>query len=126
MGTRSLIAKKQDDGRWKYIYCHWDGYPEWNGMILKNHYTDPKKVDKLLNLGDISSLQKIVGHKHKFDNVGKDIVSTTAYHRDRGEPWEQVKPQFAKTKKELIEIGEQGWTEYVYFYENGKWTWKSV
>lgn len=129
MGTRSFISKKLDDERYKYIYCHWDGYPEGVGAILKKHYTDPKKVDKLLNLGSISSLGKIIGHKHNFDrfNMPKsrsDVVSTTAYHRDRGEKWEDVKPKYANSKDDLI--GLASGVDYVYFFENGKWSWVEI
>lgn len=33
MGTRSVLAIPQGDG-WKGRYCHWDGYPSWNGLRL--------------------------------------------------------------------------------------------
>jgi hypothetical protein len=117
MSTNCFISKKMDNGKYKYIYCHWDGYPEYVGEMLKKNYTDPKKVDRLIALGDISSLGKIIGHKHGFNTRG--VKSTTAYHRDRGEPWEQVKPKIANSKQELINTG----MEYIYFYENNKWSW---
>lgn len=56
MATRSMIYKEQQDGTLKGIYCHWDGYLEYNGSILLEHYSDPDKLEKLLALGDISSL----------------------------------------------------------------------
>jgi hypothetical protein len=56
MGTRSNIGATQEDGTIKVIYCHWDGYPEGVGAVLTEHYTEPAKVQALLNLGDISSL----------------------------------------------------------------------
>lgn len=122
MGTRSFISKKLNDGRYKYIYCHWDGSPGHNGIILKEHYKSPEKVRKLINLGDISSLGEIVGHKHKFDRATK-VKSTTAYHRDRGEKWEDVKPKYANFKDDLIGLASGYGVEYVYFFENGKWSW---
>lgn len=42
---------KQEDGSYKSIYCHWDGYPEYNGLILFENYKDKNKVEKLINLG---------------------------------------------------------------------------
>lgn len=56
MATRSMIYKEQQDGTLKGIYCHWDGCLEYNGSILLEHYSDPEKLEKLLALGDISSL----------------------------------------------------------------------
>ena len=49
MATRSTIAMKTKDGKIKAIYCHWDGYVDHNGRILSNFYTDPAKVQELIN-----------------------------------------------------------------------------
>ena len=66
MGTRSSIAIKTEDGI-KAIYCHWDGYVDHNGKILKEFYKTTDKVEALIALGDISSLREEVGEKHDFD-----------------------------------------------------------
>ena len=87
MSTRCRIAKQIGDDKYKSIYCHNDGYFDWVGRILKEHYTDPVKVDELINLGDISSLRPEVappeGKEHSFENALDDVV--IAYGRDRGE-----------------------------------------
>ena len=59
MSTRSRIAIKQKDNTYKSIYCHCDGYPEYNGVILYYHYSDPMKIKLLMSLGDISYLGEI-------------------------------------------------------------------
>jgi len=56
MGTRSAIGKFNPNGTMTLIYCHWDGYPSYNGRILNEHYKTLEDVDKLLALGDLSSL----------------------------------------------------------------------
>ena len=39
------------------IYCHWDGYPSWNGIILHECYSDIGKVKELVDRpGYISTL----------------------------------------------------------------------
>ena len=38
MGTRSTIAIQKLDGSVEQIYCHWDGYLDHNGTILKTEY----------------------------------------------------------------------------------------
>lgn len=89
MGTRSHIGMLQPDGTVNAIYCHWDGYPENNGKILMEHYTDPKKIEALIALGSLSSLGPELGEKHDFD--GRDPAHETwckAHHRDRGEDLE--------------------------------------
>jgi hypothetical protein len=85
MATRSTIAMEQPDGRIMQIYCHWDGYLENNGKILKQHYTDRAKIYALMMLGDISNLGEEIGQAHDFDSRNKPETWTTAYARDRGE-----------------------------------------
>jgi hypothetical protein len=60
MGTRSTIALEYADGTIGQIYCHWDGYLDHNGKILRDYYTDPFKVRNLLDGGDMSSLSETV------------------------------------------------------------------
>ena len=47
MSTRSSIAVKTADGI-KSIYCHWDGYVDHNGRILKEFYSTDEKVNQLM------------------------------------------------------------------------------
>jgi hypothetical protein len=60
MGTRSTIAIEFADNSVSQIYCHWDGYLENNGQILRDNYTDPYRVRELIDLGDFSSLRETV------------------------------------------------------------------
>jgi hypothetical protein len=91
MATRSMIAIENENGSVTSIYCHYDGYPENNGAILQEHYTDHEKVKKLIALGDISTLSHEVdipeGVEHSFKTPVKGI--TVAYHRDRDEDFHQ-------------------------------------
>jgi hypothetical protein len=83
MGTRSHIGMLQPDGTVMAIYCHWDGYPEHNGKVLMEHYTDPEKIKALIALGSLSSLGPELGEKHKFEEHNDQWC--TAHHRDRDE-----------------------------------------
>lgn len=86
MATRSRIAIENQDGTVRSIYCHFDGYPSNNGVLLFENYTTQEKVESLISLGAISFLQEGVeipeGVTHNFSNQQKGI--TVAYHRDRG------------------------------------------
>ena len=53
MSTRSRIAIKQKDGTYKSIYCHSDGYLEYNGVILNKYYQDETKINLLINLSEM-------------------------------------------------------------------------
>ena len=87
MATRSRIAIEDQTGKVRSIYCHWDGYPSNNGRMLLKHFQTQEKVESLIELGSISSLNKNVeipkGVTHNFDNPADDVV--VAYHRDRAE-----------------------------------------
>jgi hypothetical protein len=80
MATRSLIGKYTNNNTWKYIYCHWDGNPEYNGKVLIENYTTEEDVNKLLELGDLVSLGKFI---ERTDPSQSDSDITIAYHRDR-------------------------------------------
>ena len=56
MSTRSRIAIEKQDGTVESIYCHFDGYLSHNGEILQEHYSTKEKMEKLIELGDISQL----------------------------------------------------------------------
>ena len=64
MGTRSRIGVMHGNNV-KSIYCHWDGYLDFNGRILQEHY-DSVKANHLVALGDMSSLRANIGEKHAF------------------------------------------------------------
>ena len=88
MSTRSRIGIENADGTVSSIYCHQDGYPSWVGNMLISHYTDREKVEALIRLGNISSLDERLtptpGTPHSFDGLRESGV-VVAYHRDRGD-----------------------------------------
>ncbi len=53
MATRSTIAVQHNDGTISQIYCHWDGYLEYNGKILLTHYSTLESVEDLVKYGDM-------------------------------------------------------------------------
>ena len=128
MGTRSTIGVMNEDGTVTGIYCHWDGYPEHNGRILRDHYRTPDKILKLIKLGDLSVLGPEIGRKHAFspfevpdeERVAFEALTEswcTAYGRDRGE-----KGTKAQKYKDIFEfIGDDRGQDYSYVYVNGKW-----
>lgn len=125
MATRSTISIIQTDGVKRTIYCHWDGYPSNNGRILLEHYKKPEKVRELIDLGDISVLDKHIsppnGKEHSFSNRCEGVV--LAYHRDRGEAYKDVMArEFYSTAN--IPKETQEW-DYVYIEAEKKWYYRS-
>ena len=117
MGTRSRIARAEADGGFTSIYCHWDGYPECVGRTLQEHYTDPAKIDALLALGDISSLDVDIGSKHDFNGDHKGVVN--AYGRYRGEVNTAAKRSVNATA--LRAACDGCGAEFLYVWKDGTW-----
>ena len=121
MSTNSRIGIEQEDGTVKSIYCHWDGYPSYNGFILNGFYQDRKKVESLISLGDISVLGKKVDPipelVHSFDKPQADV--TVAYGRDRKE--EGTEPRIDESVDAYLasDVEEYGYL----FTKEGKWVW---
>ena len=106
MATRSRIAIENQDGSVTSVYCHWDGHIETNGVILNNNYNTKDKVEALIELGNLSSLDKT-------------LETTVAYARDRGEDSHQAT---YSNVEELFEDGFSSGVEYVYcFTKDGIW-----
>jgi hypothetical protein len=106
MSTRSRIAIENQNGSVTSIYCHFDGYISGVGKLLKEYYTTQAKVEALIELGDISSLDMTPS-------------STIAYHRDRDE--DLYKTSYLCVE-DLFDLGFQSGEEYVYcFTKNNIW-----
>ena len=58
MATRSNIAYQRSNGQVVVAYCHWDGYPEHNGVMLNQHYNNQKKAEELANQGYFSGIKE--------------------------------------------------------------------
>lgn len=124
MSTNSNIGIINKDGTVEVIYCHWDGHPSHNGVLLREHYNSLTKVTELIALGNISSLRERVapepGQQHSFDSPAEGV--TIAYARDRGEAGEGAR------KYESIEDywraeGSDPCIEYVYMFDTKRLKW---
>jgi hypothetical protein len=124
MATRSRIGIENQDGTVTSIYCHWDGGPENNGAMLKEHYSDRERVEKLIALGSLSSLSPEIDPtgEHSFEKP--QVGVTVAYHRDRGEDLIQsIKPS---TERYFEDVGN-GWEGYGYlFTKQGEWVYSKA
>lgn len=57
MATRSAICIANKDRSLTGVYCHWDGSPEHQMPILKEHYNTANKARKLIAGGNMSCLR---------------------------------------------------------------------
>jgi len=113
MATRSYIGVRNTDASVDYIYCHFDGYPEHNGAILREYYSNINRVNELLNLGDLSVLGKFIGEKMDFNKRVQDTC--LAYGRDRGES------NVSKKNSEYDKLITDQSIDYVYIFDGDYW-----
>jgi len=118
MATRARIGIQLPDGSIRAAYQHWDGYPGGLGYKLIDHWTNPEKVQKAIELGNASTWNQIIGEKCDFDdrNAESHDVQNIYYGRDRGE-----KDQGAHTYKNESEYLQEGFSsgeEYIYLMKN--------
>lgn len=135
MATRSTITVRTGENERKSVYCHWDGYPSYNGLMLFQHYNDLEKAKELVELGDISTLKKNIhqsdktsdwkvmvwknaerveeytSKRHSFDNQHIDV--TVFYGRDRGETGVEC-----AVLRNVDKVNKQ---DYNYYFDGKEW-----
>ena len=111
MGTRSRIGIQLVDESILSVYCHWDGYPEFNGVKLVEHFNSRDAAAELIDGGDISALWTNLD----WDNNGILPETGPLYYSTRGE---DRPPHLDANKYDYLADGE----EYAYIYTlNDEW-----
>ena len=95
------------------VYCHYDGYPEFNGRVLREHYTTVEQVRELIDGGNISCLHTNAGWNNEtLPKTGPK------YYTSRGESIRENEPRVDDNIVEYLNDGE----EYAYIFNNfGEW-----
>ena len=109
MGTRSRIGLQLANGSVLSVYCHCNGYPEFNGVKLVEYHNSFQKAAALIDGGDISALHTNLGWNH-------EVLPETGprYYADRGDVSES---HLDADLAEYLSDGE----EYAYLFTDGKW-----
>jgi len=113
MATRSRIGVQLKDGSVLSVYSHWDGYPEWNGKKLKEHFNSYEQAAELIDGGDISSLWT------DKDWEQKEMESRTLYYAERGET--DTEPNLDNSFQAFISGVNDSWADYAYLFADGEW-----
>jgi hypothetical protein len=113
MGTRSRIGLELSDGSILSVYCHYDGYPEFNGVKLIEHFNSYDKAVELIDGGDISSLWTNESFRDA-SGATKSQECGPLYYSERGE---DCPPRLDATFGKYLGDNE----EYAYLFSNGKW-----
>jgi len=124
MSTTAGIGLTMPDGTIKAVYLHWDGYIGNGGAgeTLAKYYTEPRKVERLVNLGFLSSLGAKVEPDpktpHSWAKPQENV--TVAYHRDRGQRLIPAR-QFKDREEYEAEGAGSLSASYLYLFEKGRW-----
>ena len=122
MGTRSFITIKHKDNTYSGVYCHWDGYPDWNGKILTKDYQARSKVVDLIDGGDMSSLKTNQTWSSTLDdnnNYTNTREEQPLYYYERGETDDDaVYPKHFKTYQQMYKYAKGCCCEYIYTFDD--------
>ena len=112
MGTRSRIGIELQDESIVSVYCQYDGYPAFNGKVLRDNYDTVEKVKELIDGGNMCCTWTNAGW-------GNETLpeSGALYYTSRGEKIEDNAPRLDKDMEEFFSDGE----EYSYIFRNGNW-----
>ena len=120
MSTQCGVAIKTEKG-YDTIYVHSDGYPEYMWPMLTENYNSEELAAKLVSLGDASYIDKKLEPSsdfHKFGTPEPDVCMF--YHRDRGDDWEDVRPDLYQDYERKRLLNE--WY-YLYIFDTGLGCW---
>lgn len=120
MSTRGRIGLELPGGQVVSVYNHYDSYPEWLGKRLQEKYNTREAVKKLLDGGDISSIDS----NSSWDNMALD-ENIVLYYRDRGD--EDVDPILHDSVDDYLQATDDVGGEYAYlFTEDRGWVYFEV
>ena len=115
MGTRSRIGIQLKDNSVLSVYCHYDGYPEFNGRVLRDNYNTIDKVKELIDGGDMSCTWTNAGWNN--ETLPK---SGPLYYTMRNETLESNAPRYDESIFDFLD--KKNNEEYAYIWTvNSEW-----
>jgi hypothetical protein len=112
MGTRSRVAVMHGNVC-KSVYCHYDGYLDYTGRILLDHY-DSTAANMLIARGDNSGVKETVEEMNFYEDREAQDEDVTEFLDST--PW-----TVAHTFEEFLDQVESCWGEYYYVMKDGVW-----
>lgn len=107
MSTRSSITVQTAQGKFKTIYCHFDGYIDHHGPILLGHYNSQERAEALVAAGDIRSLERNLPGTRAID-VGTGDRACEVYPNSPPRTGDSLRSVFERQ-------------EYNYVWMDGEW-----
>ncbi len=114
MATRARIGLKLEDGSIISAYHHWDGYPEWLGVTLKEHYNTKEDIAKLIDGGNMSSCYS----DNQYDEEKQEFVKNDPKPEYYG--GDDERPRLSRNFTQFAFDSKSG-EEYLYLFIDGEW-----
>ena len=114
MATRARIGLKLEDGSIISAYHHWDGYPEWLGVTLKEHYNTKEDIAKLIDGGNMSSCYS----DNQYDEEKQEFVKNDPKPDYYG--GDDERPRLSRNLTQFAFDSKSG-EEYLYLFIDGEW-----
>ena len=113
MSTRSRIGILLPDDSILSVYHHWDGYPEWLGVTLEEHYNTYEKASELIDGGNMSSCYS----DNEYDDETQEFVKRDPRPEYYG--GDEEAPILSKNFDEFTRI--DCWQEFSYVFVKDRW-----
>ena len=114
MATRARIGLKLEDGSIISAYHHWDGYPEWLGVTLKEHYNTKEDIAKLIDGGNMSSCYS----GNQYDEEKQEFVKNDPKPEYYG--GDDERPRLSRNFTQFAFDSKSG-EEYLYLFVDNEW-----
>ena len=118
MSTRSRIGILLPDDSILSVYHHWDGYPEWLGVTLQEHFNTYEKASELIDGGNMSSCYS----DNEYDDETQEFVKRDPRPEYYG--GDEEAPILSKNFDEFTRI--DCWQEYSYVFVKDRWVAYSI
>ena len=120
MSTNSRLGLRLEDGSILSVYHHWDGYPEWLGVTLNEHYNTRESIAELIDGGNMSCCYTDSDWQHDELKTFRPL-----YYTERGEKLEDNAPKLSKDEKEYLVTTDKCCGEFAYIFELNN-TWRCI
>ena len=114
MATRARIGLKLEDRSIISAYHHWDGYPEWLGVTLKEHYNTKEDIAKLIDGGNMSSCYS----DNQYDEEKQEFVKNDPKPEYYG--GDDERPRLSRNFTQFAFDSKSG-EEYLYLFVDNEW-----
>ena len=114
MSTRSRIGILLPDDSILSVYHHWDGYPEWLGVTLKEHYNTKEDIAKLIDGGNMSSCYSDNEYDYEKQEFVKQDPKPNYYGGD------SERPRLSRNFTQFAFDSKSG-EEYLYLFVDNEW-----